>query len=664
IGFCGGDIGLADDVDKIRPSCFEICAARFMIRRCGSGKREGGGCWWRARAEAAQGSVAETLPTSEIPHSPPFTTPHPEICESLLFCTLSLDTLGGTFVELSVEGLLWLCLLLSLLCDRGSMDATAESNFVDTLGRAEAGVPKHVSASKLNIIGSLLWSNTGFGTLREIKELHDYEPRYDPTVIKLSDSEAQYHTSDSQAVKEEPSFEHQETINGHYTAAYYTAAYKSGTLTPTKVVTSLLDYISANKHHNIAFLQIRRDKVLAAAAASTKRYQSANPLSALDGVPVAVKDEVDLDGYPRTLGSALNFTRKEGGTSWCVRKWENAGAVVIGKLNMHELGLDTTNNNPRASTPLNPHNPNYYTGGSSGGSASAVSSGLIPIALGADGGGSIRIPSAYCGLYGLKPTHGRISILPTTSLAASNGVVGPMASNMADLELAYRILAAPDPSHPASSVFLAPRSTPSSLPAPSHSRRKVLGICKPWFRASSPSVLSACDAALAHYINHLNYEIIEIFLPYLHEAQLAHALTILSEISTSPLPSPGLSALSAANKILLSVGKQTPATDFLLAQKMRSLLMQHLASLWEEHPGMLIVTPTTPNPGWRINGGDMAYGVSDADMSLRSMRYVWLANLTGCPAISIPVGGVEPKRSDGGESAKEEGKVPVGLMAM
>ncbi len=129
------------------------------------------------------------------------------------------------------------------------------------------------------------------------------------------------------------------------------------------------------------------------------------------------------------------------------------------------------------------------------------------------------------------------------------------------------------------------------------------------------------------------------------------AMAILTEMFTA---TPSLSGFSAATKILLAVGAQTPARDFLLAQKTREMLMQHLAHLWQMHPGMLIVTPTTPNAGWPIGGGDLKNGVSDANTSVRTMTFVWLANFTGCPAISIPVGLVK-----GGD-----GKVPVGLMAM
>lgn len=310
---------------------------------------------------------------------------------------------------------------------------------------------------------------------------------------------------------------------------------------------------------------------------------------------------------------------------------------------------DTTNNNPIKGTPLNPHNPYYYTGGSSGGSGYAVSAGLVPIALGADGGGSIRIPASFCGIYGLKPSHGRISGAPTTGLASSCGVFGPLAFRMNDLEIAYRIMATPDPNDTPSSQFLPP--IPPTHPG---DHPKVLGIYKPWFDSADPPVLNHCNAALSYY-QAAGYTLIDISLPYLPEGQLAHAMTILAELSSGIQDMTGL---TPANKILLSVGKHTPATDFLLAQKLRQLLMQHLAFLFRRHPGLLVISPTTPIPGWHISAGDadLKYGVSDANMSLRNMEYVWLANFTGCPALSIPVGMAKPKQGTG--------DIPVGLMAM
>lgn len=223
-----------------------------------------------------------------------------------------------------------------------------------------------------------------------------------------------------------------------------------------------------------------------------------------------------------------------------------------------------------------------------------------------------------------------------------------MASNMADLEYAYRIMATPDPHDTLSSAFTYPVLRTIA------ENEKIIGIYKPYFDVAEPAVLDACHAALSHY-GASGYRIVDINLPYLPEGQTSHAMTILSEISSEISD---LSGLTPANKILISVGKHTPALDFLLAQRMRNLLMQHLAFIFKKYPGLLIVTPTTPNAGWHISGGaaDLKHGVSDANMSLKNMTYVWLANFLGCPSITIPVGRVAPKEGDG--------KVPIGLMAM
>ncbi|CAD6566541.1 MAG: hypothetical protein ASARMPRED_009090 [Alectoria sarmentosa] len=459
------------------------------------------------------------------------------------------------------------------------------------------GLPLAVAGSavaNIGLLSGLLWGNAGFSTLRKV-DLDGYDPRYDPTVVPIGESGTDIVASiRALGSSYNPSLT---STNRHYSIKDYHSAYEAGTMTPTVVAEALLDLISKSPKHKNAFLEMQKERVIAAAEASTQRYKAGKALGMFDGVPVGVKD--------------------------------------------------TTNNNPAKGTPLNPHNPHYYTGGSSGGSAYTVAAGLFPVTLGADGGGSIRNPSAYCGLYGLKPSHNRVSGTPAASLAPSCGVLGPMASSMADLEYAYRIMAIPNPSDSISSMFPVPvpRSTPQD---------RVIGIYKPWFDLADASVLNACHAAISHYQSS-GYKVIDITIPHLSEGQLAQAVTILSEISAGV---PSVSGLTSANKILISVGKHTPASDFLLAQKMRNMLMQHLAFLFEHNPGLLIVTPTTPNAGWHISGGaaDLKNGVSDANMSVRTMTYVWLANFSGCPAISIPVGRVDAKEG--------KGKIPVGLMAM
>ncbi|PYH45789.1 amidase [Aspergillus saccharolyticus JOP 1030-1] len=535
------------------------------------------------------------------------------------------------------------------------------------------GTPLAIGATLIQhvpLIQNYFWRNAGFGIIRDLP-LTDYAPRYDPTVIpKPSPSpttQAELPVPTERRRKGDPSDGTESS--GYYTSADYVALYRTGELTPSAVAEALLPLImrgdgTAPGRHSVAFLESRGDAVRAAAAASTQRYKAGRPLGPLDGVPVAVKDEVHVAGYGRTLGSKLDFKGGYEGSSWCVKQLEEAGAMILGKTSMHELGLDTNNNNPNYGTPRNPHNRNYYCGGSSGGSGYAVSAGLVPIALGADGGGSIRIPASFCGIWGLKPSHGRISGAPTVSLAPTVGVYGPMASSIDDLALAYRIMATPAPAEvdPTSAAFPSPLSstTITNPETPVVVVARTIGLIPSWLARSSPQVLTVFNSTLSTLgRTSPHHTTKELTIPYLPEAQRAHVLTIMTEIAAGLRHPREISALTPPNKVLVSMGMyQITGQDYLAAQRLRSCLMAHLAHLFRQHPGLIIVTPTTPIPGWRIaSPADLTRGLSDGAASVRNMEYVWMANFTGCPAISCPVGWVDAEDGTGG-------KVPVGLMAM
>lgn len=140
-----------------------------------------------------------------------------------------------------------------------------------------------------------------------------------------------------------PTVERRKEQNGYYTSADYHALYSAGDLTPTAVVETLLPMIRRDAKppgkHSTAFLESQAEIIREAAAASTERYKKGQPLGPLDGVPVAIKDEVHITGYKRTLGTKLDFKAGSDATSWCVKQWQDAGAIVIGKTTMHELGL-------------------------------------------------------------------------------------------------------------------------------------------------------------------------------------------------------------------------------------------------------------------------------------------------------------------------------------
>ncbi|TVY16428.1 Fatty acid amide hydrolase [Lachnellula arida] len=500
------------------------------------------------------------------------------------------------------------------------------------------------------------WKNAGFGDLVNIREYIEHtEPRFDPTVFPL---EAAGSKSNNLGTEEDAPLAVL-SPQKKYSVAHYRSLFLSGELTPLDVVHAILPLIRRNTsppgQHSVAWFDVQVDLVVRAAEASTLRYKEKRSLGPLDGVPTAVKDEFDMEGYLTSLGSINDYAGEI--DTWCVKKIEEAGAIILGKLSMHEFGMDTCGNNITYGTPRNPYNQQYYPGGSSSGSAYAVATGLIPIALGSDGGGSIRIPSSFCSVFGLKPTHGRVSFFPGQNHSNTCGVNGPLAADIRSLATFYNVISQPDPiSHfPLSPIKALVNDT---------ERPKVIGIPEAWFQRATPAVQTLCRGMVDWLAANKGYTIVPIEIPFLVEGQIAHALTVLSDAATLL---PDTRGLSPANRILLALGNTTPSTDFLLAEKLRRVLMQHLSWLWEKHPGMVIATPATSCAGWSIRAdSELKYGVNDGDKTIESMEYVWLANFCGLPSISAPAGFVVPEGQVGeGEVAglETEGKVPVGLMA-
>lgn len=167
-----------------------------------------------------------------------------------------------------------------------------------------------------------------------------------------------------------------------------------------------------------------------------------------------------------------------------------------------------------------------------------------------------------------------MSEAPTTGLARSTGVAGPIAANMVDLEIGYRIMSQPTPLDSDSPAFIPPGNVDLKS-----NRNKVLGIYKPWFDQADEDVKVACNKAVDYFTSKLGYEKVDITIPMVHEGQLAHAMTILSELCQGVKAS-DIPKLSAANKVLLSVARKTTSVDFLQAQRLRNLIIQHLSHLY------------------------------------------------------------------------------------
>lgn len=280
------------------------------------------------------------------------------------------------------------------------------------------------------------------------------------------------------------------------TTRAYHDAYRNGVTTPDQVAERLLAAIEESNAHTPplrAIIACHADDVRAQARASSDRWRAGKPRSVFDGVPVAVKDEMDMVPYGTTWGTRFLGKTPARADATIVARLRSAGALLIGKANMHEIGIGVTGLNPHHGVTRNPYNVAHFTGGSSSGSATAVAAGLCPAALAADGGGSIRIPSAFCGVVGLKPTFGRVSTSSSAALCWSVAHNGPIGATAEDVALLYAIIAGPDPNDP--HTLHQPPVTLDRFDDVDL-RDVTIGVFTPWLEHASPAMVAGCRRIL------------------------------------------------------------------------------------------------------------------------------------------------------------------------
>ncbi|MCP3855512.1 MAG: amidase, partial [Actinomycetia bacterium] len=226
--------------------------------------------------------------------------------------------------------------------------------------------------------------------------------------------------------------------------AELTTAYRRGDLSPVEVTRAHLERIDALEPRLNAFMWVDGEGALVAARASEARWSSGQSAGPLDGVPATVKDIVLMAGHPTRYGTATSPTGADTESAPSVDRLLEAGAVILGKTTTPEFGWKGMTDGPLFGTTRNPWNLDHTPGGSSGGAAAAVAGGIGAVAYGNDGGGSIRIPSSYSGLYGIKPTTGRVPHHPPSGPGDSLGAGGPLARSTADAATVLTVLAQPD----------------------------------------------------------------------------------------------------------------------------------------------------------------------------------------------------------------------------
>jgi AtzE family amidohydrolase len=224
------------------------------------------------------------------------------------------------------------------------------------------------------------------------------------------------------------------------TAGHLAAEVTAGRLKTLEIVEVTLARIRARDPLLNSFTAVTEERARERARALDEARASGKPLGPLAGVPFAVKNLFDIAGLPTIAGSKINREKEPARRdATLIDRLEHAGAVLVGALNMGEYAYDFTGENIHDGPSRNPHDFKRMTGGSSGGSGGAVAGGLVPLALGSDTNGSIRVPSSCCGIFGLKPTYGRLSRARTFPFVASLDHVGPMARSVEDLALTYDI---------------------------------------------------------------------------------------------------------------------------------------------------------------------------------------------------------------------------------
>jgi Asp-tRNA(Asn)/Glu-tRNA(Gln) amidotransferase A subunit family amidase len=301
---------------------------------------------------------------------------------------------------------------------------------------------------------------------------------------------------------------------------------------------------------------------------------------------------------------------------------------------MHEIGLGVTGLNTHHGTPRNPYAPAHHTGGSSSGPAAAVAAGLCPVAIGADGGGSIRIPSAFCGLVGLKPTFGRVSELGAAPLCWSVAHLGALASSAEDATLAYAVLAGPDPRDPNSLHQPHPRL---DALARQDLGGLVLGVYGPWFRHASGPLVSACEGLVERF-QAMGAVVREIEIPELDVARIGHVVTIAAEVAAAMAPylAEHRRDFSAEIRVNLALGGAFSSGDYVQAQRLRTRAMARFEQALRDVD--VILTPATGVPAPRIREDALAAGESDLTTLTEIMRFAVAPNFTGHPAIAFPAG--------------------------
>lgn len=439
-----------------------------------------------------------------------------------------------------------------------------------------------------------------------------------------------------------------------------------GEVSSREVVTRYLGQIENVNDTVNAVVDLMRDEALAAADESDARRKAGNALGPLDGVPVLLKDNMCKSGTLTTCASKILSNFRAPYDSTVAQKLEAAGAIILGKANMDEFAMGSSNEQSAHGAARNPWNPAFVPGGSSGGSAAAVAAGMAPAALGSDTGGSIRQPAGFCGVVGLKPTYGRVSRYGLVAFASSLDQIGPLTVDVEDAALMLGAIAGHDPRDSTSSE-LGTDDYYGQLKSGSLKGLRV-GRPKEFFEVEGldAEVAAACRNALTELEN-AGAQIVDVSMPHAAKFAVSTYYVIATAEASSNLArydGAHYGFRAEGTKDIVEMFSKTRAAGFgdevkrrimlgtfvlsaetfdayyLRAQKVRTLIQQDYTAALEKVD--VIAAPTAPTAAFRIGdkiGDPMQMYLSDIfTLSLNLAGYCGLSMPVGFTDVGMPVG--------------------------
>jgi aspartyl-tRNA(Asn)/glutamyl-tRNA(Gln) amidotransferase subunit A len=402
-------------------------------------------------------------------------------------------------------------------------------------------------------------------------------------------------------------------------------------LSPVELVDSVLARIEATEPALHAYAFVTADAAREAAAHAEQEIAAGRHLGPLHGIPLGVKDLYDTAGVPSTSSSAVRADNVPGTDAVAVERLVAAGMVPVGKTHTHEFAFGTV-----TPTTRNPWDTGRIPGGSSGGSGAAVASGTCMVGLGSDTAGSIRIPANLCGTVGLKPTYGRTSRRGVASLSWSLDHVGPLARNVYDCALVLNHIAGFDRLDPAT----------VDVPVPDHTDGLDRGIAG--LRVGVPAnyfservhedVAGAVREAIG-VLEGLGAQLREVTIPYADQVLAAEWGILLPEASAyhqETLRAKG-DLYTDDVRLFLEVGELVLATDYIKALRVRTLMQQGWAAMFDDID--VLVTPGMPVAAPEVGAAQVAWPDGSAeDVTTALVRQTSPGNLTGLPVLALPVG--------------------------